>query len=124
MLKVFVKGNADISAKAKEGNSVLHLLARRHRPELDTSDNYEAISYFLKLGLDPNSQNKLGDTPLHVAKSSAVDKLLVSNGADDSTANNKGGKLSDLSSLIGNPRTQGSGKRDAALKVYTIRVSS
>jgi ankyrin repeat protein len=66
-------------------------------------DQVELVYYFLIKGLIPNSQNKEGDTPLHLAmksKNKDMIKLLLDHGADVNICNLKKESPYDHSSVI------------------------
>lgn len=89
VVQALVKRGANIHALDKSGNTVLHY----------TSDP-KVTTYLLKLGLDPNAQNDIKETPLHIAvvdgdleeeisREAAMDKIrvLLEYGADVSIKN-------------------------------------
>ncbi|OQS04297.1 myosin, partial [Thraustotheca clavata] len=62
----------DTNLPDKEGNTVLHLAAMSPRP----SAAY-VLELYLYMGADPNAQNVLGRTPLHICALHRRDSMLV-----------------------------------------------
>ncbi|EQC35904.1 hypothetical protein SDRG_06652 [Saprolegnia diclina VS20] len=71
----------DVNLPDKEGNTVLHLAAMSPRPTAAY-----VLELYLCMGADPNAQNVLGRTPLHVCalhrRDATLIERLVSFGAD------------------------------------------
>ncbi|EFJ43608.1 hypothetical protein VOLCADRAFT_121415 [Volvox carteri f. nagariensis] len=67
------------------GNTYLHLVA-------ESGGSYDVVTAMMSLGLNPNTANKEGDSPLHVAARGGhveVCRALVDGGADVLKRNNK-----------------------------------
>ncbi|KAH9114351.1 hypothetical protein AeMF1_011554 [Aphanomyces euteiches] len=62
----------DVNLPDKEGNTVLHLACASGRPQAAF-----VLELYLALGADPNMQNVLGRTPLHICTLLRRDDLLV-----------------------------------------------
>ncbi|KDO30072.1 hypothetical protein SPRG_05263 [Saprolegnia parasitica CBS 223.65] len=71
----------DVNLPDKEGNTVLHLVAMSPRPTAAY-----VLELYLCMGADPNAQNVLGRTPLHVCtlhrRDATLIERLMSFGAD------------------------------------------
>ncbi|KAL4996475.1 hypothetical protein BDV10DRAFT_187128 [Aspergillus recurvatus] len=65
----------------KWGKSAVHIAANR--------DSFRALEYFLDLGLDSESRDKDGMTPIHVAGHQCL-RILLGHGASDAARDNAG----------------------------------
>lgn len=90
-VKNLIEMGADINSKDRQGNTILHWLARW--------DQDEFIRFLIEQGADVNTQNKDGFTPLHLAAQWGqldVAKVLINNGANINAESNKGYRPLDL----------------------------
>ena len=71
--KFLVEQGADINAKSGDGNTPLHLVARR--------DSTEMVGWFVERGADLDMKNDEGETPLDFAKEDHIKGALRDYGA-------------------------------------------
>ncbi|GLC38176.1 hypothetical protein PLESTB_001091400 [Pleodorina starrii] len=84
-VKRFDSEHAGDVAMDDAGNTRLHLVA-------ESGASYDVVTAMMSLGLNPNTANKEGDSPLHVAARTGhleVCRALVDGGADVLKRNNK-----------------------------------
>jgi ankyrin repeat protein len=88
---------ADITARDREGNSVVHHAVLMDQPEL--------IEYLQSAGADVQATNARGQTPLHLATVSdryEICQLLLERGADPDTPDGDGNTPLHLAAAAGN----------------------
>ncbi len=96
VISVLVANGADPLALDKMENSAIHLTFKTNKIFL------KAIQKLVELGLDPNSQNSHGNTPLHkivrMNSNNAALDFMIKSGADPYLENNKGKSPFDIAS--------------------------
>jgi ankyrin repeat protein len=93
--KKLIDAGADLTAINNQGDSLLH--------HYTLTDNYDIVKFLLDLGVDPNVQNKYGETPLvYILRTPSIDffgsrsldpnliKLLITYGADPRIPDQRG----------------------------------
>ncbi|XP_014277235.1 putative ankyrin repeat protein RF_0381 [Halyomorpha halys] len=80
MLKAFIKNGVDV--KSKDGDTVLHLIAR--------SGNVEMLKVIKNIKLLGNIKNQNGLTALHFASDPSIVRMLIGMGADVNAKTGKG----------------------------------
>ena len=86
-VKEALKAGADVNAKNKHGNTLLHFMAKPHaRPKI--------AKVLLDDGAEVNAKNKHGATPLHLAlkRGHAVEARMLLNAGADLNAKDKDGR--------------------------------
>lgn len=78
LLNLLVKYGADVNHTDKYKNTILHDDYSSY-----TSGNFEEfLKVLISLGVDINSKNNLGHTPLYLCKNKYIEKILRENGAE------------------------------------------
>jgi cytohesin len=89
-VKELLKKNADVNARYKDGNTLLHLVLEGYMEEEHIVD---IVKILLENGADPNAKNVYGTTPLHQAllyDHFDAAKILIEKGAKVNIENNYG----------------------------------
>lgn len=83
--EVLVSRGADLIARDRQGNTVLHHAAMMNRLEL--------LDYFLSIGIDVNTENQRRQTALHLVAASGIYeacRMLIDQGASLQAADDEG----------------------------------
>lgn len=81
LLNLLIKYGADIKHRDKYGNTLLH---DDYLTCPDTDKFEEYLNEIVSLGLDINSKNNLGHTPLHLCENKSIKIILMEHGAKGS----------------------------------------
>jgi ankyrin repeat protein len=81
--RILLENGADIKIRDKEEKTLLHYA-------VNMKSNQTYVSFLLKEGIDANSRDIYGRTPLHYTKTPYIPDRLIENGADVNAIDNLG----------------------------------
>tara|TARA_B100001027_G_scaffold216528_1_gene193150 strand:- start:386 stop:1735 length:1350 start_codon:yes stop_codon:yes gene_type:complete len=94
LIKILLAAGADPNTKPRgQSYEILHDLIGKSKKPL--KEKIEIAGLLINAGADINEKNRSGMTPLHYAKSKALIKFLIENGADPRIANKRGRQIID-----------------------------